>query len=99
MAHSSVLPVVALKEWKSKWSSSQLRRESDGRLSSARLPRQGNAPGRTLFHLPSSRPERMEINWLSFFSPPFTLKVDGKGGREGHSNSDSVWHCCDRGLF
>jgi hypothetical protein len=58
MARSSVLPVVTLKEWKSKWSSSQLRRESDGRLSSARLPR---PPGGTLFHLPSSRPERMGI--------------------------------------
>ncbi len=30
------------------------------------------------------------------------LKVDGKekrGGQEGDSNSDSVWHCGDRGLF
>jgi hypothetical protein len=28
------------------------------------------------------------------------LKVDGneKGGQEGDSNSDSVWHCGDRGL-
>jgi hypothetical protein len=22
-----------------------------------------------------------------------------EGGREGHSNSGSVWHCGDRGLF
>jgi hypothetical protein len=34
---------------------------------------------------------------------PFAgLKVDGnekEGGQEGHSNSGSVWHCGDRGLF
>jgi hypothetical protein len=32
-----------------------------------------------------------------------SLKVDGneknKGGRGGHSNSGSVWHCGHRGLF
>jgi hypothetical protein len=30
------------------------------------------------------------------------LKVDGnekEGGREGHHNSGSIWHCGDRGLF
>jgi hypothetical protein len=61
--HSSIFPVVALKEWK-----------SDGRLSSERLPRQGTAQGGTLFHLPSSRPERMGIRRLSFFGMPAVSK-------------------------
>jgi hypothetical protein len=60
--HCSIFPVVALKE-----------SESNGRLSSAHLPRQGNALGGTKFQV--VRPVRIESKGLSFFIGGFSSVI------------------------